>query len=107
MTLFITKMFLKLTGNFPKAQNVLLTNNETSSSELISFINRAIKCKFNTLFILSIGNDLPIKKINKLKFELDQIIKEMKEKNIIKEINDIISCIIFLIPNDSDYISFF
>ena len=79
MELFILKIFLKLTESFPIAQNILLTNNETSTGEIISFMYRALKCKFNTLFIISIMDDLPMKKIYIFKKLLNQIIQEMKK----------------------------
>ena len=99
MELFLTKMFLKLTGSFPIAQNILLTNNETCTGEIISFIYRAIRCRFNTLFIISINDDLPNNKVNIMITLLNKIIKEMKKENIIKEINDLNPCILFIMDN--------
>ena len=63
MDLFIIKMFLKLTGTFPIAQNILLTNSETSTGEIYSFVYRAIKFRFNILFIISISDNFMIDKI--------------------------------------------
>ena len=99
MELFIIKMFLKLTGSIPRAQNILLTNSETCTGEITSFMYRAIKCRFNTLFIISIKDDLPINKVNIMITLIDKIIKEMKTENIIKEINDLNACILFIIDN--------
>ena len=107
MELFILKIFFKLTESFPIAQNILLTNNETSTGEIISFMYRALKCKFNTLFIISIMDDLPMKKIYLFKKLLNQIIQEMKKENTINEINDLNPCILFLIQNELKYNIFF
>jgi hypothetical protein len=107
MELFILKIFLKLTESFPISQNILLTNNETSTGEIISFMYRALKCTFNTLFIISIMDDLPMKKIYLFKKLLNQIIQEMKKENTINEINDLNPCILFLIQNELKYNIFF
>ena len=98
--LFIIKIFLKLTGVFPIAQNILLTNNKTRNGEIISFMYRAFKCRFNTLFIISLSDDLPFNKINTIIHIINKITNEMKEENIIKEIKDIMPCILFLIENN-------
>ena len=52
MNLFIIKIFLKLTGRFPISQNILLSNDKTNIGEIYSFMYRAIKCIFNSLFII-------------------------------------------------------
>ena len=75
---FIIKIFLELTGTFPIAQNILLTNNETSTEEIYSFIYRAIKCRFNSLFVISISDDFSIKNLNIMTNLINQIISDMK-----------------------------
>ena len=97
--LFIIKIFLKLTGNFPIAQNILLTNNETSIGEINSFIYRAIKCQFNALFVVSISNDFSKNNLNKMTSLINKIIRNMKDKNIIKKAEDLTPCILFIFQN--------
>ena len=97
MELFLVKIFFKLTGTFPIAQNILLTNNETNFGEITSFMYRAFKCKFNTLFIISINEDTPKQKIFRMKQLLNKMIKEMKKENNINIINP---CILFIIQNE-------
>ena len=96
MDLFIIKIFLELTGTFPIAQNVLLANSETSSGEIYSFMHRAIKCRFSSLFVISINDDFSVKNLNLMISLMNKIIGDMKKENIIKEIKDLESCIIFI-----------
>ena len=103
MDIFIIKMFLKITGNFPIAQNILLTNNETSTGEIYSFMYRAIKCNYNTLFIISISDDFSTQNLNIMTSLLDKIIKELKSEKKIKEIKDLKPCILFITQNEERY----
>ena len=78
MDLFIIKVFLKLTNNFPIAQNILLTNNETTQGEIYSFMYRAMKCRFKTLFVISISDDFSVLNLNQMTSLLNKIIRDMK-----------------------------
>jgi hypothetical protein len=100
MNLFIIKIFLKLTGRFPIAQNILLTNNETSTGEIYSFLYRSIKCRFNTLFVISINDDFHAQKVNTMTSLMNKIIRDMKAENIIKEMKDLKPCILFIIQKN-------
>jgi hypothetical protein len=100
MNLFTIKIFLKLTGRFPIAQNILLTNNETSIGEIYSFLYRAIKCRFNTLFVISINDDFPVQKVNIMISLMNKIIRDMKAENIIKELKDLKPCILLIIQKN-------
>ena len=71
---FIIKMFLKFTNTFPIAQNILLTNNKTTTGEINSFMYRSIKCRFHTLFIILISEDFSIQNLNIITNLLNQII---------------------------------
>ncbi len=102
MDQFIIKMFIKFTGAFPIAQNVLLTNNETSKGEIYSFMYRAIKCRFHTLFIISISDDFSIQNVNIMTNLMNQIISDMKGENKIKKIEDLEPCILFITQNQKD-----
>ena len=98
---FIIKMFLKNTNTFPIAQNILLTNNETSTGEIFSFMYRAIKCRFHTLFIISISDDFSIQNLNIMTNLLNQIASDMKRENKIKTIEDLKPCILFITHNQN------
>ena len=103
MELFIIKIFLKLTDGFPIAQNILLTNKETSTGEIYSFMYRAIKCRFNTLFIISISDDFSIQNLNIMTNLVNQIISDMKKENTLKTIEDLKPCILFLINKKNSF----
>ena len=52
----IIDLFWNQLGKLPIAQNVLITNEETSSEEIQAFCHRAILCNYNTLFVVEINN---------------------------------------------------
>ena len=56
MERFIINLFWDKIGELPIAQNVLITNKETSSEEIQAFFHRAILCNFNTLFVVEIND---------------------------------------------------
>lgn len=51
----ILQIFLDKIGRLPVAQNILITNKETSYEEIQAFLNRAILCRYNTLFVIEIN----------------------------------------------------
>ena len=105
MEVDILNIFLENTGNLPIAQNILISNKETSYEEMQSFFNRAILCKFNTLFIVEINNSFSnsqrkvmnnfIDKLltfkNKLYNENEVEIKEKTQHDVYMD-----SCLIFI-----------
>ena len=52
----IINLFSSKLGELPIAQNVLITNKETSSEEIQAFFHRAILCNYNTLFVVEIND---------------------------------------------------
>ena len=106
MDLLIIKVFLKLTNNFPIAQNILLTNNETTQGEIYSFMYRAMKCRFKTLFVISISDDFSVLNLNLMTSLLNKIIRDMKVENKIKEITDLKPCILFITQDPKQNINF-
>ena len=68
---------LSLTGNLPIAHTVLYCNNDTSEEEIISFIYKSVKCKYNTLFILIKPENLDINNRNLL----IELLKELYSSN--------------------------
>ena len=55
---FIYELFLQKIGQKPIAQNILITNKETSIEEIQAFLYRAILCDYNTLFVVEINESL-------------------------------------------------
>ena len=51
----ILQIFLDTLGRLPIAQNILITNKETSYEEIQAFLNRVILCRYNTLFVIEIN----------------------------------------------------
>ena len=102
---FMIKLYLNKLNQLPIAQNILITNEETSFEEIQSFLNRAILCNYNTLFAIEINNSFSDYQQNimnsyiedLLKFKTEEYIEEKKE-NIDKRktyyyLN---SCIVFI-----------
>ena len=54
----ILYFFLEFVRTLPIAQNILISNKETSLEEMQAFFTRAILCKFNTLFVIEINDSL-------------------------------------------------
>ena len=56
----IINLFIDIIYGLPIAQNVLITNEETSSEEMQAFFHRAILCNYNTLFVVEINDSFSI-----------------------------------------------
>ena len=85
------QIYKYLTGNIPIAQNILLCNKDTSNEEITSFIYRAIKCKFNSCFIIG-GIEL-------LNFEQKSAMINLLDQFYQKDNDKINSCLIILFIN--------
>ena len=105
----ILKIFIEKTRNIPIAQNILISNKETSFEEIQSFFHRAFLCRFNTLFAIEINDslsDYQLKIMNNfigqlLKFQLDKYnkTKTEREKIDIKETSKYIEPLIIFVYN--------
>ena len=88
------KIFKYLTGNNPNAQNILIWNNDVTIEEITSFLYRAIKCEFNSCFIIggleSLENE-----------QKEYIIGLLNNDLFLKEEEKINSCLIILFMNKS------
>ena len=97
----------------PVAQNVLITNNETSPEEIQAFFNRAILCKYNTLFVVEINDTFSIHQQSLMNNYLNDLLSyknkqynERYKQNIDKKKTRkyLDSCIIFLYEKDNNHI---
>lgn len=52
----ILQIFLNQVGKTFITQNILITNKETSIKKMQTFFNRAILCKYNSLFVVEVNN---------------------------------------------------
>ena len=103
----ILKIFIEKTKNIPIAQNILISNKETSFDEIQAFFHRAFLCRFNTLFAIEINDSLSDNKLKimnnfisqLLKFQLDKYNKNKSIKADIKETNKYIEPLIIFVYN--------
>ena len=87
------QIFKYFTGNNPIAQNILLCNKYTTNEEITAFLYRAIKCKFNSCFIVG-GIEL-------LEFEQNSFIIKLLDQFFQKKDVNINSLLIFLYTTKS------
>ena len=93
LELFLINLFFNITGNYPSINNLLLCNKDTTFEEIQSFINRAIYCEYNNLFIIA--------KCELLNFSAKRkLIQEIKEKSFINIENILV---IVFSNEDSDF----
>jgi len=85
------QIYKYLTGNNPIAQNILLCNKEITKEEITSFLYRAIKCEFESCFIVGGIEMLD----NKQKITILDLLNHFFPKGD-EEIN---SCVIFFYSN--------
>ena len=116
MEKFIIKLFWDKIAILPVAQNVLITNKETSSEEIQAFFHRAILCNYNTLFVIEINDSFSEHQQSIMNSYIDQLLT-YKNKNYNKENNETIdkkktkdyldSCIVFIYNEDNKNITSF
>ena len=63
------------------AQNVLITNKETSTEEIQAFLYRAILCDYNTLFVIGLNNSLSDFQLNTIYSFIKSILSYKFKKN--------------------------
>ena len=96
----IIDLFWNEIGQLPIAQNILITNKETSSEEMQAFFHRAILCNYNTLFVVEINNSISEYQQSIMNSYIDNLltyrnkkyneeIKETDKDNVDKEKTDI------------------
>ena len=77
----ILQIFLDKIGRLPIAQNVLITNKETSFEEMQVFLNRAILCGYNTLFVVEINKSFSESQQRYLNRFIDRLLAYRGKKN--------------------------
>ncbi|OUM67355.1 hypothetical protein PIROE2DRAFT_58828 [Piromyces sp. E2] len=82
---------LSLTDHFPNAHTVLYCNYNTTEEEIISFIYRSVKCKYNSLFLFI--------KPERLSLEKKHLLIELLEELYSPNARSIKSCILFIYAN--------
>ena len=110
----IINLFWDEIGQLPIAQNVLITNKETSSEEIQSFFHRAILCNYNTLFVVEINNSFSEYQQSIMNSYIDNLltyknkkyneeIKEKEKDNVDREKTDIYldSSIVFIYDKEN------
>ena len=104
MERFILNLFWDKIRDLPIAQNILITNKETSPEEIKAFCFRAILCNYNTLFVIEINDSFSDYQQSKMNSYLDNLLSEkydrFSKKNEFvdkKKTKDYLdSCIVFL-----------
>jgi len=103
----ILKIFIEKTKNIPIAQNILISNKETSFEEIQAFFHRAFLCGFNALFAIEINDSLSdnqLKIINNfitqlLKYQLNKYNNKNNTKVDITETSKYIEPLIIFVYN--------
>ena len=93
---YIITLFWDKIKDLPIAQNVLITNKETSFEEVQAFFHRAILCNYNTLFTVEINDSFSDFLQNKMNSYIDNLLtlknddyNQQKKENIDKKSTDI------------------
>ena len=84
---FILNLYWDKIGELPIAQNVLITNKETSSEEMQAFFHRAILCNYNILFVVEINDSFSENKQSIMNRYISNLLSE-KFKNYKEETKD-------------------
>ena len=102
---FILYIFLDKMDQLPIAQNLLISNKETSQEEIQAFFYRAILCDYNSLFVVELNDSLSDCQKKTMSTYIDALLtykyekyKEYENKNVDKlNIRQYLnSCIIFV-----------
>ena len=108
----ILQIFLDKIGKIPIAQNILISNKETSYEEMQAFFNRAILCKYNTLFVVEVNNSFSNYQQKVMNNFIDRLLTyknqcyNEKEKENIDKINTneyMDSCLIFIYNKNCEF----
>ena len=108
----ILQIFLDKIGKIPIAQNILVNNKETSYEEMQAFFNRAILCKYNTIFVVKINNSFSNYQQRCMNIFIDKLLtyknKKYNEKEEGREVDKkdtytyMDSCLVFIYNKKSE-----
>ena len=110
---FIINLFKDKINQLPIAQNVLITNKETSSEEVQSFFHRSILCNYNTLFVVEMNDSFSDYQQSRMNAYIDSLLtyknNEYNEynKNKSEKVDKaqtqkyLESCIVFVYDNEN------
>jgi len=113
---FIIELFWDKINDIPIAQNVLITNKETSTEEIQAFLHRAILCNYNTLFVVEINDSFSDYQQSKMNNYIDSLLsyknqryneeaRQAVDKTNTKDYLD--SCIVFVYDKQNKNITSF
>ena len=111
---FIINLSWDKINKLPIAQNVLITNKETSYEEFQAFFNRAILCNYNTLFFVEINDSFSNYQQSIMNSCIDDLLTFKKEKydeenkenvNKKKTQDYLDSCIVFVYSKNNNNIT--
>jgi hypothetical protein len=77
---FIINLFWDKINELPIAQNVLITNKETSTEEIQAFFHRAILCNYNTLFVVEINDSFSDYQQSKMNNYIDSLLSYKNQR---------------------------
>ena len=108
----ILQIFLDKLGKMPIAQNILINNKETTFEEIQAFFNRAILCKYNTLFVVEINSSFSAYQQRVMNIFINKLLtyknKQFNENNKRREIDKsdtssyMDSCLVFIYNKESE-----
>ena len=114
---FIINLYWDKTNKLPIAQNVLITNKETSDEEMQSFFYRSILCNYHILFIVEINDSISEYQQSIMNSYISQLLskklkkyKENKGNDSVKKKNTskyLDSCIVFIYEEENTKIKSF
>lgn len=111
---FIYELFLQKIGQNPIAQNIMISSKETSVEEIQAFLNRAVLCDYNTLFIVEVNESLSDYQQGIMNNYLDELLTyRLEQKNGEKGVNFekektqnyLDSCIVFVFEDKNEELS--
>ena len=103
----ILQIFLDKVGKIPVAQNILIHTEETSDEEMQAFFNRAILCKYNSLFVVEVNGSFSNNQQRIMNIFIDKLLthknmifnnKDNEEKFVDKSETSLYmdSCLVFI-----------
>ena len=77
---YIINLYWDKIHELPIAQNVLITNKETSTEEIQAYFHRAILCNYNTLFVVEINDSFSEYQQSKMNNYIDSLLSYKNQR---------------------------